>query len=126
MRLEPVLCNKRSHCSEKPAHTREPALSNETLVQSKKFLISLKKSRAFLLFSSFLLLDGSRKPRGLTGAERAFCKHIPRHPAWNTSAISSMGHAYTREGVARGMTVSLGEGLSHLPHASTPWDLPLV
>ena len=43
-RLEPVLCNKRSHCNEKPAHhnkeqplltTRKPACSKEDPTQTK-------------------------------------------------------------------------------------------
>ena len=38
----------------------------------------------------------------------------------------SVGSDSQRRELARGMMVGLGEGLSHLPHPSTPWDLPLV
>ena len=43
MRLEPVLCNKRSHCNEKPAlcNWRKPAHSNKDPVQQQQQKITV-------------------------------------------------------------------------------------
>ena len=53
--LEPMLCNKRSHCNEKPVHcneeqsplaaTRESPYSNKDPTQTKKLINKLKKKK---------------------------------------------------------------------------------